>query len=177
MWHSWESSNIHLCRAWAEDEAKRAREHAKALEEARDQWERQGIKVVVDSDLQEEASAGVTWVNVAREFSAKGTVSRAETLMDKLKVMAASVMGKSREVIDQIVNTISMLIFKLKERFSNTLNRSKELKGVAAVKACRSVEELKHQVADVNLRLKDGTKRLIGDCREGVEKLTQKFKT
>ncbi|KAK4789206.1 hypothetical protein SAY86_020525 [Trapa natans] len=165
-----------MARAWAEDEAKRAREHAKALEEARDRWERQGIKVVVDSDLQEEASAGETWVNVAKEFSEKGTVSRAETLMDKLKVMAASVMGKSREVIDQILNTISTLIFKLKEQFSSILNRSKELKGVAVVKASRSVEELKHQVADVTLRLKEGGKRLAGDCREGVEKLTQKFK-
>lgn len=116
-------------------------------------------------------------MKVAEEFSTKGTVSRAETMMDKLKAMAATVRGKSREVINQIVNVISMLISKLREWSSSTLNRYEELKDVAGAKASRSVEELKHQVADTNLRLKEGAKRLVEDCKEGVEKLTQRFKT
>ncbi|KAK7831425.1 hypothetical protein CFP56_027447 [Quercus suber] len=52
-----ERKALSMARAWAEDEAKRANEQAKALEEARDRWERQGIKVVVDDDLREETTA------------------------------------------------------------------------------------------------------------------------
>ncbi|PKI50727.1 hypothetical protein CRG98_028869 [Punica granatum] len=172
-----ERKALSMARAWAEDEAKRAREHAKALEEARDRWERQGIKVVVETDLQEEASGGDTWVNAAKEYSLQGTVSRAETLVEKLKGMAATVVGKSREVIDKIVNIIYVLISKLKERSRNALTRAEELKDVAAVKTSTSVEELKHRVGDINQNLREGAKRLVGDCRGGVEKLTQKFKT
>jgi hypothetical protein len=86
-------------RAWAEDEAKRAREQAKVLEEARFRWERQGIKVVVDADLEEETTAGVSWLNAGKQFSVEGTVSRAENLMDKLKAMAVDLRGKSRDMI------------------------------------------------------------------------------
>ncbi|GJX56199.1 hypothetical protein Tco_0286096 [Tanacetum coccineum] len=50
-------------RSWAEDEAKRAREQAKVLEEARDRWESQGIKVVVNKDLRDDAIAESTWVD------------------------------------------------------------------------------------------------------------------
>lgn len=116
-------------------------------------------------------------MNAAKEFSAEGTVSRAETLMDKLRGMKVTLIGKSRKVIDQIVKIISMLISKLKEWSSNAFNRAEELKGVAAVRTNRSMEELKHRAADINLSLKEGAKRLAGDCRDGVEKLTQKFKT
>ncbi|GKA69413.1 hypothetical protein Tco_0775477, partial [Tanacetum coccineum] len=49
--------------SWAEDEAKRAREQAKVLEEARDRWESQGIKVVVNKDLCDDAVAESTWVD------------------------------------------------------------------------------------------------------------------
>nr|GEX75283.1 pyridoxine 5'-phosphate synthase [Tanacetum cinerariifolium] len=45
-----------------QDEAKRAREQAKVLEEARDRRESQGIKVVVDKDLHDDAVAESTWV-------------------------------------------------------------------------------------------------------------------
>ncbi|MBA0553914.1 hypothetical protein Golob_013053, partial [Gossypium lobatum] len=50
-----ERKALSIARAWAEDEAKRAREQAKALEEAREQWERRGVKVVVGNDLHEES--------------------------------------------------------------------------------------------------------------------------
>ncbi|PQM36540.1 uncharacterized protein Pyn_01004 [Prunus yedoensis var. nudiflora] len=73
-----ERKALSMARAWAEDEAKRAREQAKVLEEARDRWERQGIKVVVDNDLREEALAEVTWLDAGKQFSVEGTVSRAK---------------------------------------------------------------------------------------------------
>ena len=102
-------------RAWAEDEAKRVREQAIALEEARDRWERHGIKVVVDDDLRKEASAGVTWLNASEQVSVQGTVDRAESLLDKLKQMAADIRGKSRDTLHKIIHVASPLILKLSE--------------------------------------------------------------
>lgn len=168
---------ILLLRAWAEDEAKRAREHAKALEEARDRWERQGIKVVVDSDLQEETSAGLTWINAGKELSVDETVNRAETLVDKLKDMSAKAGEKSRDLINKIVQIILVFISNLKRWSSTARERAGELRCVAVSKARISAEELQQSIANVSLDLREGAKRLAGDCKEGVEKLTQKFKT
>ncbi|KAJ6971311.1 hypothetical protein NC653_035548 [Populus alba x Populus x berolinensis] len=89
-----ERKALSMARAWAEDEAKRAREQAKALEEARYRWEKHGIKVVVDSSLDEESSTGVTWLTAGKQVSsAEGTVNRAENLVDKLKLMQITLKG------------------------------------------------------------------------------------
>ncbi|KAK9293281.1 hypothetical protein L1049_021273 [Liquidambar formosana] len=172
-----ERKALSMARAWAEDEAKRAREQAKALEEARDRWERHGIKVVVDSDLQEEANAGVTWLNAGNQFSVEGTVSRAGNLVDKLKAMAADVRGKSRDIIDKIIQKILFLISILREWASEAGRQTGELKDAAILKARGSAQDLQQITAEFSLALKEGAKRVAGDCKEGVEKLTQKFKT
>ncbi|KAJ6374913.1 hypothetical protein OIU78_030402 [Salix suchowensis] len=104
-----ERKALSMARAWAEDEAKRAREQAKALEEARYRWEKHGIKVVVDSSLDEESSTGVTWLTAGKQIpSVEGTVSRAENLVDKLKLMADNVKGKSLNVIDKIIQKVQV---------------------------------------------------------------------
>lgn len=166
-----------LSRAWAEDEAKRAREQAKALEEARDRWERHGIKVVVDDDLREESLAGVTWLEASKQVSVEGTVSRAQNLMNKLKAMTADIREKSRDVIDRIIQKIALLISKLKEWASEAGMKTEKLRDTAISKASRSAEELQQTTSALTSTIKEVTKRVAGDCREGVEKLTQKFKT
>ncbi|KAG8652923.1 uncharacterized protein LOC110617070 isoform X2 [Manihot esculenta] len=194
-----ERKALSMARAWAEDEAKRAREHAKAIEEARDRWERHGIKVVVDSDLREESSADVTWVAAAKQFSVEGTVSRAEKLTDKLKLMADNVKGKSREVIHKIIQKILTLVSLLKEWASKASTQAKELKDAAMLKAKGSIQELQQNTSEFNLAIKErargsmqglqqttaefsvavkeGARRFAEDCRENVEKLTHKFKS
>jgi uncharacterized protein YoxC len=164
-------------RAWAEDEAKRAREQAKVLEEARFRWERQGIKVVVDADLEEETTAGVSWLNAGKQFSVEGTVSRAENLMDKLKAMAVDLRGKSRDIIDKIIQKIALLVSNLREWTTRAGKRAEEVRHAAISKASRSAQELQQSTAQLSLALGEGAKRVAGDCREGVEKLTQRFKT
>ena len=164
-------------RAWAEDEAKRVQEYAKALEEARDRWERKGLTVVVDDGLQEEASADTTWTTFGKTLSIEETAKRAETLMDKLKVMASEVNGKSKEIINNIIEKIRSLVLAIKEWISEAGKQMTEFGDAAAVKVGGSVRELRQSSADFGATLKEGTKRVVGDYRVGVEKLTQRFKT
>ncbi|XP_022724420.1 uncharacterized protein LOC111281077 isoform X3 [Durio zibethinus] len=172
-----ERKALSMARAWAEDEATRASEQAKALEEARDRWERQGIKVVVDNDLREESVAGVTWVNVGKQVAVEGSISRGETLVRKLKVLASEVQGKSREFINKIVQRIQYLISVLKEWASKAAANAEELKDGMMLKARGSVQELQQSTAGFGSTLREGAKRVAGDCREAVEKLTQSFRT
>ncbi|XP_052210335.1 uncharacterized protein LOC127813411 isoform X2 [Diospyros lotus] len=172
-----ERKALSMARAWAEDEAKRAREQAKVLEEARDRWERHGIKVVVEDDLREEANVEVTWLNAGNQFSVEETVSRAETLVDKLKAMAINVRGKARDTISQIIQKIVLLTSVLKERVYGVVHHGGELKDVALTRMDSSLQELQQSSARFSSALKEGAKRVAGDCKEGVEKLTQKFKT
>ncbi|KAL5567977.1 hypothetical protein UlMin_024552 [Ulmus minor] len=170
-----ERKALSMARAWAEDEAKRASEKAKALEEARDRWERHGIKVVVDNDLRQETLAGDTWVT-SKQFSVEGTISRAENLMDKLKAMTVDVREKSKERIHIIIQKIALLISNLKEWASGAGKRFEGLKDTAISKAGESAQKWQQSTSELGSAIKEGTKRVAGDCREGVEKLTQKFK-
>nr|XP_023907851.1 MAR-binding filament-like protein 1 [Quercus suber] len=172
-----ERKALSMARAWAEDEAKRANEQAKALEEARDRWERQGIKVVVDDDLREETTAGVSWLNAGKQFSVEGTVSRAENLMDKLKVMAGDLRGKSRDIINMIIQKIAILISNLREWTSKAGKRAEEVQHAVISKASISAQDLQQSTAEFSFALREGAKKVAGDCREGVEKLTHRFKT
>ncbi|MBA0826285.1 hypothetical protein Goarm_011152 [Gossypium armourianum] len=172
-----ERKALSMARAWAEDEAKRAREQAKALEEAREQWERRGVKVVVDNDLHEQSVAGDTWVNVGKQVAVEGTISRGETLVGKLKTLASEVEGKSREFIDKIVQRIQYLISVLRKWASEAGAKAEELKDGAVLKARGSVQEMQQTTAGFSSAVKEGAKRVAGDCREGVEKLTQRFRT
>ncbi|MBA0852403.1 hypothetical protein Goshw_004868 [Gossypium schwendimanii] len=172
-----ERKALSMARAWAEDEVKRAREQAKALEEAREQWERRGVKVVVGNDLREESVAGDTWVNVGKQVAVEGTISRGETLVGKLKTLASVVEGKSREFIDKIVQRIQYLISVLRKWASEAGAKAEELKDGAVLKARGSVQEMQQTTAGFSSAVKEGAKRVAGDCREGVEKLTQRFRT
>ncbi|XP_039032108.1 uncharacterized protein LOC120167048 isoform X2 [Hibiscus syriacus] len=172
-----ERKALSMARAWAEDEAKRAREQAKALEEARERWTRHDIKVVVDNDLLEESVAGDIWVNVEKPVAVEGTISRAEALLGKLRILASEVKGKSREFINKIVQRIQHLISVLQKWGSEAGAKAEELKDRVVSKARGSVQEVQRSTAGFSSAVKEGAKRVAEDCREGVEKLSQKFRT
>ncbi|XP_076899790.1 uncharacterized protein LOC143553762 [Bidens hawaiensis] len=172
-----ERKALAMARSWAEDEVKRAREQAKVLEDARSQWESKGIKVIVDKDLQDESMTESTWVNAQKNFSVEETETRAETLVDQLKSMAANVTGKSKEIINMVIEKVLFFISQLKELVSKTVNHAGSVKDGVVVKVNGSMQDLQQSTGSLSLAVKDGVKRVVGDCREGVEKLSQKFKT
>ncbi|PPD77726.1 hypothetical protein GOBAR_DD25351 [Gossypium barbadense] len=123
------------------------------------------------------AVAGDTWVNVGKQVAVEGTISRGETLVGKLKTLASEVKGKSREFIDKIVQRIQYLISVLRKWASDAGAKAEELKDGAVLKARGSVQEMQQTTAGFSSAVKEGAKRVAGDCREGVEKLTQRFRT
>ncbi|XP_057774351.1 uncharacterized protein LOC130993473 isoform X2 [Salvia miltiorrhiza] len=164
-----ERKALSMARAWAEDEAKRARVQAKALDEARDRWERQGIKVVVDDDLREEAEAGDTWIAAGKQIPVEESIERSENLVEKLKKMADEVRGKSKDTITKIIEMIVLFISNLKKKAG-------ELKDAAKSKWDSSLQGVQHNSTGFTSAVKEGAKRVAGDWKEGVERLSQKFK-
>lgn len=104
-------------------------------------------------------------------------MNRAQGLADQLKIMAENVKGKSKEIINTIIQKIQHFISVLKELASKAGTRAGELKDVTIQKTKESVEGLQQSTAELSLAFKDGARRVAGDCREGVGKLTQRFKT
>ncbi|XP_042048895.1 uncharacterized protein LOC121794681 isoform X2 [Salvia splendens] len=164
-----ERKALSMARAWAEDEAKKARAQAKALDEARERWEQQGIKVVVDNDLREEAEAGDTWIAAGKQFSVEESIERSENLVDKLKKMADEVRVKSKETITKIIEMIVEFISSLKKK-------AVELNDSGKSKWDTSLQGIQRNSAGLTSAVKEGAKRVAGDWKEGVERLSQKFK-
>ncbi|XP_022887095.1 uncharacterized protein LOC111402992 isoform X2 [Olea europaea var. sylvestris] len=172
-----ERKALSMARSWAEDEAKRAREQLKVLEEARERWEEQGLKIVVDNDLRKEEDAAVTWLATGKQLSVEGTVGRSENLVDKLRAMADKVRGKSKDTISKIIEKILLLISMLKEKFLNIGRGAGDIKDAAKSKLESSLQEVRQNSVKFTSAVKEGTKRAAGNWKEGVERISQKFKT
>ncbi|CAH8365037.1 unnamed protein product [Eruca vesicaria subsp. sativa] len=169
-----ERKALSMARSWAEEEGKRAREQARALEEARKRWETNGLRVIVDKDLQEDVETEQSvLLNTVEQSSIEGTEERAQTLVDKLKEMAESVGGKSREVISMVMEKIRLWIMVLKEYAENLGKRAGEMREAAIVRAKGAAKEVEKGTVQVG----DKVKRMAEECRDGVGKITQRFKT
>ncbi|XP_010550554.1 PREDICTED: uncharacterized protein LOC104821392 isoform X2 [Tarenaya hassleriana] len=171
-----ERKALSMARSWAEDEAKRAREQAKALEEARQRWESKGVRVIVDENLQEKGRTDEEqgmWLKVGERVSVEETENRAKTLVEKLRKMAEETVGKSREVIGLLIEKIQALVTAMKESMARAGERASEMREAAIVRAKEGAEELQKGTAQMGTAVK----RMAEDCRDGVGKITQKFKT
>ncbi|XP_039137999.1 uncharacterized protein LOC120275475 isoform X3 [Dioscorea cayenensis subsp. rotundata] len=173
-----EKKALSMARTWAEEEAKRARENARALEAARDRWEGRGIKVVVDEDLQDDASAGITWVSAGEQVpDNETTINRAENLVETLKAMASELKLRSSAVINNIYQKINSFISALKQQAVDASKHAAELRSSIILKGKKSVKEIQEKASDFGANVGYRTKRAFEDCKESVEKLQQKFKT
>ncbi|VAI82238.1 unnamed protein product [Triticum turgidum subsp. durum] len=168
-----ERKALSMARAWAEDEAKKAREHARALEEARNQWERQGIKVVVEAGLEDDASAGVTWANAGKEHPVDEAINRAESLLEKLKSFAGEMKVRSSHALERVMQYVRSLISSLKQRAAEARQGCADLGAAAASKAKNVSSEAKAFGSSVG----DRSKKVVEECKDGLEKLVHRFKT
>ncbi|KAJ3680500.1 hypothetical protein LUZ60_016778 [Juncus effusus] len=148
-----ERKALNMARAWAEEEAKRARDQAKALEEARSQWEQKGIKVLVDESLQDDTSAGISWVSTHESSS-------------PVKRILSSGLDKARERIEVLKESVGRKRVELIEAFGRMREKVVEL-----------VEVLKRRFAEGKSAVSERGKRVLEECKEGVEKITQKPKS
>ncbi|CAA6655584.1 unnamed protein product [Spirodela intermedia] len=187
-----ERKALSMARAWAEEEAKRAIEQAKALEEARERWERHGLKVVVEGSLRDDELAGTTWLNAGNQSPLQETINRGEGVLEKLRAMAVGISGNSAVAMERMIQIISSAVSALKQFLSklpgavaatacksveDLRGAASELSSVAAERSSRSIQELRESASGFYSGVRDGAKRAVEDCREGVEKITQKFKT
>nr|XP_010907949.1 uncharacterized protein LOC105034465 isoform X1 [Elaeis guineensis] len=166
-----ERKALSMARAWAEEEAKRAREQARALEEARERWERHGIKVVVDGDLQDDASAGITWLTAGKQPPIDETITRAESLVEKLKAAAAEIKVRSTAVIEKIIQKIVCLISALKHQASEASKHASELRNTAISKVRKSTDEFQENASMFSSTVGDRARRVVEDCGKRVEKI------
>ncbi|KAF7069740.1 hypothetical protein CFC21_075323 [Triticum aestivum] len=167
-----ERKALSMARAWAEDEAKKAREHARALEEARNQWERQGIKVVVEAGLEEDASAGVTWANAGKEHPVDEAINRAESLLEKLKSFGGEMKVRSSHALERVMQYVRSLISSLKQRAAEARQGCADLGAAAASKAKNVSSEAKAFGSSVG----DRSKKVAEECKDGLEKFVHRFK-
>ncbi|KAK1327153.1 hypothetical protein QJS10_CPA01g01572 [Acorus calamus] len=109
--------------------------------------ERCGIKVVVDSDLRDDANIGTPWLNAGKPSLVDGAVNRAENLVTELRTMAAETKGRSLAVIETVIQHINLFISALKQRASNAATRAtgraRELQSVVVLKANESAKEFR----------------------------------
>ncbi|XP_066366195.1 uncharacterized protein [Miscanthus floridulus] len=172
-----ERKALSMARAWAEEEAKKAREHARALEEARNQWERQGIKVVVEGGLQDDASAGVTWAKAGKEHPVDEAINRAESLLEKLKSMSAEMKVRSRGALERVMQHVWSFIASLKQQAADARQWCTEFGASAASKANKVSAEVQGSVSAFGATLGDKSKRVMEECKDGLEKFSHRFKT
>ncbi|KAK3148675.1 hypothetical protein QOZ80_3AG0207260 [Eleusine coracana subsp. coracana] len=172
-----ERKALSMARAWAEEEARKAREHARALEEARNQWERQGIKVVVEGGLEHDASAGVTWANVGKEHPVDEAINRAESLLGKLKSISAEMKVRSRGVLDRVMQHLRHFIASLRQRSADARQQCTEFGSAAASKANKLAADVLGSACAFGSAIGDRSKRIMEDCKEGLDKFAHRFKT
>ncbi|KAL1218690.1 hypothetical protein V5N11_009819 [Cardamine amara subsp. amara] len=172
-----ERNALSIARDWAKDEARRAREQAKLLEEARGRWEKYGLKVIVDNDLHEQTTTESTWVKAGKQYSAEGTMKRAENVVAKLKKMAKDVGDKSREVIYLIIEKISLLISALKEQAHGLENKANDLKMKTKSKAEEVWTQTSFRVDEIRNISVMKAKETVEEFKDNVGKLGEKFKS
>lgn len=134
--------------------------------------------MVVDEDLQDDASAGITWVSAGEQVpDNETTINRAENLVETLKAMASELKLRSSAVINNIYQKINSFISALKQQAVDASKHAAELRSSIILKGKKSVKEMQEKASDFGANVGYRTKRAFEDCKESVEKLQQKFKT
>jgi len=180
-----EKKALALARAWVEEEATKARAHARVLQEARDKWEKEGIQVLVDKEL-DDANTAVSMLQNHQEDQKQSGPSTLregvvrEEYVNSLIVVSNDMKEKISGVIEKLIHATELLITSLQQRAAEAGGRVQELQQEALIAASKAAQDLQQTttstVAGLTSSIKEGTKRLADECKGGAEKISQKFK-
>lgn len=180
-----EKKALALARAWVEEEATKARAHARVLQEARDKWEKEGIQVLVDKEL-DDANTAVSMLQNRQEDQKQSGPSTLregvvrEEYVNSLIVVSNDMKEKISGVIEKLIHATELLITSLQQRAAEAGGRVQELQQEALIAASKAAQDLQQTttstVAGLTSSIKEGTKRLADECKGGAEKISQKFK-
>merc|ERR1711915_157867 len=180
-----EKKALALARAWVEEEATKARAHARVLQEARDKWEKEGIQVLVDKELDDANTAVSILQNRQEDQKQSGSSTMREVLVGEenvksLLVVSNDMKEKISGVIEKLIHATELLITSLQQRAAETGGRVQELQQEALTMASKAAQDLQQTtgstMAGLTSSIREGTKRLADECKGGAEKISQKFK-
>lgn len=180
-----EKKALTLARAWVEEEATKARAHARVLQEARDKWEKEGIQVLVDKELDDANTAVSILQNRQEDQKQSGSSTMREVLVGEenvksLLVVSNDMKEKISGVIEKLIHATELLITSLQQRAAEAGGRVQELQQEALTMASKAAQDLQQTtgstMAGLTSSIREGTKRLADECKGGAEKISQKFK-
>lgn len=180
-----EKKALALARAWVEEEATKARVHARVLQEARDKWEKQGIQVLVDKELDDANTAVSILENRQEDQKQSGPLTLHEVpvreeYVKSLMVASNDMKEKISGVIGKLIHATELLLTSLQQRAGEAGGRVQELQQEAVIVASKAAQDLQQTtastVAGLTSSIREGTKKLADECKGGAEKISQKFK-
>ncbi|CAM6105517.1 unnamed protein product [Calypogeia fissa] len=183
-----------LARIWAEDEAKKARAHAKLLEEARKRWAGQGIQVKVDKDLDEENIPSLGWKYSGQKTALNNFLQRppVQDILDKAGNLKSRVVERVYQLLEAVRRALATVRQKIVESYQVAKEKgTKSLQDVgekahvaqrdtisAVSKKAQEVQDAtKSTVVGVSANVTEGTKKLADGFRGEAQKLAGKFKS
>lgn len=179
---------------WAEDEAKKARGHAKLLEEARKRWEGQGIEVKVDKDLDEDNIPALGWKYSGRKSRLNNFLQRppVQDILEKAGNLKSRVVERFFQLLEAVRQALANVRQKIGDSYEVVKDKGAKSLQVAGRKArvvqqdtysvvSRKAQEVqdatKSTVVGVSSNVTEGTKKIADGFRGEAQKLAGKFKS
>ncbi|KAI5058955.1 hypothetical protein GOP47_0025274 [Adiantum capillus-veneris] len=195
-----EKNALILARSWAEDEARKAQEHSRVLEQAKRRWDSQGIQVNVDKELDtiDEKVKGFSpsWHYDDGAEAQETPVKNGLVTEDREAAQAHFsridwLQNKSREMGRTLVDAFLRFLYYLQLVFHAIQQHATGFFGRATVRlhearvncvdrTSKTVEGIKRTVpsavAGLSSSLREGSLKAIDEWKGGAEKLSEKFK-
>eukprot|EP00252_Welwitschia_mirabilis_P016855 TRINITY_DN374_c0_g1_i1.p1 TRINITY_DN374_c0_g1~~TRINITY_DN374_c0_g1_i1.p1 ORF type:complete len:930 (+),score=267.69 TRINITY_DN374_c0_g1_i1:295-3084(+) len=179
-----EKKALALARSWVEEEAKKASVHAKVLQEARERWEKQGIKVFVDKELEDvtdSLSSLVLRIEDQKKIKQPESTLDETSAKDNLKLYLTSCVDKLKNVLERLIQVTGMVESSLKERAVILYKRAHKLQEETIEtlsKASQNVQEVTtSKITSLKTSVIEGTQKIAVEFKGQTERLSQKFKS
>lgn len=189
LWDRLFSFPVIFYRLEAEEEAQKARELARVLEEARQHWAGRGIEIHVDKSFDDNNIPGPSWRYTGGNTDLEKVLHRAplQDVIDKGENLKTRINNGVLRYWHLLLQVVSRFYYKILEllgqirrkssqlsldTFSHVNHRMEDTRSVVAGKI-RGVQDA---VLDASAGAMEGSKRFADGCRSGVGKISQRFK-